>query len=89
LSIRLTDAKEAFYADADALEAYNNFIRYNGADLEKKAHMEIELKKRLAVHEYLKAQEDYNTLIQGVVDVFNREFGINQGHSGCGGCGCN
>ena len=61
--------------------------RYQEA-LGKLIQMEIDLKKMVAVQEYLKAQEDYDNFANSVLEILKQTIGyIEPKPSGCGGCG--
>ena len=61
--------------------------RYREA-LEKLAEMEIAVKEKVAVQEYLKAQADYDSLANSVLEALRQTIGLAEAKlGGCGGCG--
>lgn len=101
LSMRLADAKAAFEADAAAQETYAQYEKqreelaalrgeeYQEALL-KLVETEIALKSQMVVQEYLKAEEEYDSFANAVVEALRvAVFGEAGGKScgGCGGCG--
>jgi len=89
----LADAKAAFEADTDAAAAFEEYNEKRGKiDAEELAQLEIALKSRPVVQEYLRAEAEYNELADSTVDAVKTAiFGARAGccgNSGCGGCNC-
>jgi len=90
------DAKRAYdeyneFQEHFKIAAASGFMTQSGYEetLGKLVEMEIDLKNRLVVREYLQADSDYSKFANAIISKLKKSFGISDGgSSGCGGCGC-
>jgi len=94
-SLRLADAKAAFEADEAAQADYTAFLAYQENLTEAENYqealawlvqMEIDLKSKPVVQEYLKADSCYTNFANGIMQMLKLTVLKDTENDSCGGC---